>query len=131
MLPRLLRCPKLGRLTALGKTPFELRFNIHYCFIPLAIALCIHAERLLILTLVATCAWMSDYVYQVVFRTFRLDVVEFTRLKDGGVQARDRSRDSDGASLSHDTTASRSRIHHQLPLASITGAMGKPQRLHA
>ena len=130
LLPRLLRCPKLGRLTALGKTPFELRFNIHYCFIPLAIALCIHAERLLVLTLVATCAWMSDYAYQVVFRTFRLDVVEFTRLKDGGVQARDRSRDSDGTSpLHHSNTLT--YIHHQLPPASITGAMGKSQRLHA
>ena len=101
LLPRLLQCPKLGRLTALGKTPFELRFNMHYCFIPLAVALCIHAERLLILTLVATCAWLSDYTYQVVFRTFRLDVVEFTRLKDGGVQARDRSRDSNGTSPSY------------------------------
>jgi hypothetical protein len=122
LLPRLLRCPKLGRLAALlGKTPFELRFNIHYCFIPLAAALCLHVgSRLLILTLIATLTWMSDYVYQVVlltcnpdpnpdpnphltltltltptltptlnqvvFRTFRLDVVEFTRLEDGGVQ---------------------------------------------
>lgn len=87
LLPRLLRCPRLGRLAALGKTPFELRFNIHYCFIPLAVALCIHAgSRLQVLTLVATSVWMSDYVYQVIFRTFRLDVVEFTRLQDGGVQ---------------------------------------------
>ncbi len=87
LLPRLLRCPKrLGRLAALGKTPFELRFNIHYCFIPLAVALCIHSHRLLVVTLVATSVWMSDYVYQVIFRTFRLDVVEFTRLQDGGVQ---------------------------------------------
>ena len=87
LMPRLLRCPKrLSRLAALGNAPFELRFNIHYCFILLAVALCIHSSRLLILTLVAVCAWMSDYVYQVICRTFRLDVVEFTRLEDGGVQ---------------------------------------------
>ena len=31
-------------------------------------------------------SWGLDYLYVLVFRTFRLDVVELTRLPDGGVQ---------------------------------------------
>jgi len=86
LLPRLQRWPRVGRLAALGRAPFEIRFNVHYLFLPLIVVLCIHASRLMVATLVAACVWGGDYLYQVVCRTFRLDVVEFTRLEDGGVQ---------------------------------------------
>ena len=33
-----------------------------------------------------SCRWALDYLYILLFRTFRLDVVELTRLEDGGVQ---------------------------------------------
>ena len=87
LLPRLRQCGgRWACLAALGSAPFELRFRVHYLFVPLALVLCYHAPRLMALALVAACAWMSDYAYQVVGCTFRLDVVEFTRLADGGVQ---------------------------------------------
>ena len=92
LLPRLRRCGgrRGGRLTALlaavGNAPFERRFRVHYLFVPLALVLCYHAPRLMTLTLVAACVWTSDYTYQLICCTYRLDVVEFTRLVDGGVQ---------------------------------------------
>lgn len=68
------------------RVSFEFRFNLHWLLLPMAFALCWHSPRVLILTLIAVGLWALDYTYVLVFRTFRLDVVELTRLPDGGVQ---------------------------------------------
>lgn len=65
---------------------FETRFNMHWLFLPMLIALFMHASRTFYIMVVFSGIWALDYAYVYFFRTFRLDFVEFTRLSDGGVQ---------------------------------------------
>jgi len=66
---------------------FETRFNIHYFFIFLAAALCFHTSRCRNITLFFFGLWSLDYLYGYFFKTYRLDVVEFSALPNlSGVQ---------------------------------------------
>jgi len=62
---------------------FERRFNVHWLFTLLAVALCFHTKRTRIITLVFVGLWFLDYLYGYIFRTHRLEINEFTRLPDG------------------------------------------------
>mmetsp|Transcript_13520 Transcript_13520/g.32748 ORF Transcript_13520/g.32748 Transcript_13520/m.32748 type:complete len:623 (+) Transcript_13520:236-2104(+) len=62
---------------------FEHRLNAHWLFIGLAAALCFHTKRSRQITLSFTFLWLFDYLYGMVFRTHRLDIVEFSALPDG------------------------------------------------
>merc|ERR1719491_2456001 len=59
---------------------FEHRFNFHWFFILLAVALCFHHPRTRFITLCSFGLWALDFMYGFLFRTHRLDVVEFMPL---------------------------------------------------
>jgi len=66
---------------------FEHRFNFHWFFLLLAVALCFHTARTRTITLIFFGLWTSDYLYSRIFRIHRLDVVEFMPLpEEGGTQ---------------------------------------------
>lgn len=65
---------------------FERRLWLHWLFVPLAFCMCVHSTRTLVITLIFVGLWLLDFTYVVLFRTFRLEMVELTRLDDGGVQ---------------------------------------------
>jgi hypothetical protein len=63
---------------------FERRFNAHWMFLLLVLALCFHRKRSRIITLIFFGLWVADYLYSVIFRIYRLEVVEFVSLGSGG-----------------------------------------------
>lgn len=67
---------------------FEKRFNLHYYFMFILVAaLLAHTPRCAIITAVFVGLWILDYVYGLLFKTFRLDLVEFTPVpNNSGVQ---------------------------------------------
>lgn len=63
------------------KLGFEDRFTGHWFFFCLlSAAICFHHPRTRRLTLSYFLLWAIDYLYGIIFRTHRLDVVEFTTL---------------------------------------------------
>jgi len=65
---------------------YETRMKLHWLFLPLIVLLFLHHFRTFYITLVFALIWALDYCFVFLFRTYRLDSVEFTRLADGGVQ---------------------------------------------
>eukprot|EP00554_Chaetoceros_debilis_P010517 CAMPEP_0194110562 /NCGR_PEP_ID=MMETSP0150-20130528/9789_1 /TAXON_ID=122233 /ORGANISM="Chaetoceros debilis, Strain MM31A-1" /LENGTH=483 /DNA_ID=CAMNT_0038799779 /DNA_START=508 /DNA_END=1956 /DNA_ORIENTATION=+ len=67
---------------------FEDRLAIHFWLMMLLItALFFHTRRCRILTSIFAGLWLLDYIYGFVFKTYRLDLVEFSPLpNDSGVQ---------------------------------------------
>mmetsp|Transcript_23960 Transcript_23960/g.27596 ORF Transcript_23960/g.27596 Transcript_23960/m.27596 type:complete len:919 (-) Transcript_23960:78-2834(-) len=62
---------------------FERRFYLHWFFVlSMAISLLAHTKRTRIITLISVGVWLLDYIYSAIFRTHRLDVVEFVSLPE-------------------------------------------------
>jgi hypothetical protein len=69
-----------------AKMNFERRFNMHWLFLPMTIILFFHAQRTFYIMFAFSCFWLLDFLHNFLHHTHRLDFVEFTRLRDGGVQ---------------------------------------------
>merc|ERR1719261_1911712 len=68
----------------LKSSTFEQRLTTHWVsFVFLTAALCFHTERAKIILLCFAGLWFLDYLYGMVFRTYRLDIVEFSTLPAG------------------------------------------------
>jgi len=67
---------------------FDIRFLLHWTFMLIAVfSICFHTPRTAKIFLSFSGLWALDYLYGMVFKTFRLDVVEFTPLPNkSGVQ---------------------------------------------
>jgi len=80
----------VSSMTSLGKkaiATFESRLNLHYLFLVLAGALFFHTARCRYITMVFFGLWSLDFFYGYFFKTYRLDVVEFSPLPHkAGVQ---------------------------------------------
>jgi len=80
----------VSSMTSLGKkaiATFESRLNLHYLFLGLAGALFLHTARCRYMTMVFFGLWSLDFLYGYFFKTYRLDVVEFSPLPyEAGVQ---------------------------------------------
>jgi hypothetical protein len=61
---------------------FEKRFNAHWLFVLVILALLFHTERTRKIVLVFFILWAIDYTYAVIRRSHRLGVVEFTHIGD-------------------------------------------------
>jgi len=73
---------------AIKRMKFENRFKIHLWLMTLLVAaLCFHTPRCRIITAIFGGMWFLDFLYGYVFKTYRLDLVEFSPLPSGsGVQ---------------------------------------------
>merc|ERR1719401_325935 len=65
-----------------GHWSFEQRFNFHWMFLLLLGALLFHPTRTLIIMCIFGGAWALDYLYAMIYRTHKLDVVEFMPVPD-------------------------------------------------
>lgn len=76
------------RAKKIKKMTFDIRFWCHWIFMIIAVfAICFHTPRTAKIFLSFSGLWAVDYLYGMVFKTYRLDVVEFTPLPNkAGVQ---------------------------------------------
>lgn len=67
---------------------FEKRYNLHFiAMVALTLAMCAHTPRCAIITSFFAGLWLLDYIYGFLFKTYRLDLVEFSALpNEAGVQ---------------------------------------------
>lgn len=67
---------------------FEKRFNLHFfAMLGLTLAMCAHTPRCAIISSIFAGLWLLDYIYGYLFKTYRLDLVEFSALpNEAGVQ---------------------------------------------
>ena len=64
--------------------PYGIRRTFHRLgSLPMALALLAHTKRTMAISLIFTLAWAIDYLYDILRRTHRLDIVEFSTLPDG------------------------------------------------
>ena len=81
---------------------FELRIDLHagrVVEVLLLASLLAHATRAGVITLCIVGVWGLDKLYMLLFRTFRLEVVELTRLDDGAEEGRDKNADAVGVQM--------------------------------
>jgi len=79
----------IGSMSSVAKMylAFEQRLNLHWVFLVQAIFLCFHHPRTMKVILTFVGLWSVDYLYGILCRTHRLEVVEFTCLpEDAGTQ---------------------------------------------
>ena len=76
-------------MPALKRTiSFESRLNAHWLFILVLVMMLLHSSRTMIITAIILAFYCLDHLYLLISRTYRVDLVEFRRLPDGGVQIR-------------------------------------------